>query len=55
MRPDAEPIYQTARGRLADGAQKLGAMRETFDAMVKQHEAYGAELDQDLGGEDPDR
>ncbi|MGZ6123586.1 MAG: CHASE2 domain-containing protein, partial [Myxococcales bacterium] len=54
VRPDAEPIYQTARGRLADGAQKLGAMRETFDAMVKQHEAYGAELDQDLGGEDPD-
>ncbi|HZR11444.1 MAG TPA: adenylate/guanylate cyclase domain-containing protein [Myxococcales bacterium] len=54
VQPDAEPIYQTARGRLGDGAQKLGAMRETFDAMVKQHEAYGAELDQDLGGEDPD-
>jgi adenylate cyclase len=54
VRPDAEPIYQTARGRLGDGAQKLAALRETLDAMVKQHEAYGAELDQDLGGEDPD-
>ena len=54
VRPDAEPIYQTARGRLADGAQKLSALRETLDDMVKQHEAYGAELDQDLGGADPD-
>jgi adenylate cyclase len=54
VRPDAEPIYQTARGRLQDGEQKLGAMREILETMVKQHEAYGAELDQDLGGEDPD-
>ncbi len=52
--PDLEPIYQTAKGRLADGAQKLSASRETFDSLVKQHEAFGAELDQDLGGQDPD-
>ena len=52
--PDAEPIYQTARGRLGDGAQKLSALRDILDALVKQHEAYGAELDQDLGGDDPD-
>jgi len=54
VKADAEPIYQTAKGRLADGAQKLTASRETFDGLVKQHEAYGAELDQDLGGLDPD-
>ena len=54
VKPDAEPIYQTAKGRLADGAQKLAASRETFDTLVKQHEAYGAELDHDLGGQDPD-
>ncbi len=54
VKPDAEPIYQTAKGRLGDGAQKLLASRETFDALVKEHEAYGAELDQDLGGQDPD-
>jgi len=52
--PELEPIYQTAKGRLADGAQKLSASRETFDSLVKQHEAFGAELDQDLGGQDPD-
>ena len=54
VKADAEPIYQAAKGRLADGAQKLTASRGTFDALVKQHEAYGAELDQDLGGLDPD-
>jgi adenylate cyclase len=54
VKPEAEPIYQTAKGRLGDGAQKLLGSRETFDALVKQHEAYGAELDQDLGGQDPD-
>src|SRR5438067_12678691 len=54
VRPDAELIYQTAKGRLADGAQKLAASRETFDTLVKQHEAFGAELDHDLGGQDPD-
>jgi adenylate cyclase len=51
---DLEPIYQTAKGRLADGAQKLSASRDTFDSLIKQHEAYGAELDNDLGGQDPD-
>ncbi|HTO98512.1 MAG TPA: adenylate/guanylate cyclase domain-containing protein [Myxococcales bacterium] len=54
VQPEAEPIYQTARGRLSDGEQKLSAMRQLLDTMVRQHEAYGAELDQDLGGEDPD-
>jgi adenylate cyclase len=54
VKPDAEPIYRTAKGRLGDGAQKLAASRETFDGLIKQHEAYGAELDQDLGGKDPD-
>src|SRR6266404_6339583 len=37
-----------------DEAQKLASSRETFAALVKQHEAYGAEIDQDLGGQDPD-
>jgi len=54
VKPEAEPIYQTAKGRLGDGAQKLSASRETFDSLVKQHQAYGAELDQDLPGQDPD-
>jgi len=52
--PELEPVYQTAKGRLADGAQKLSASRETFDSLIRQHEAFGAELDQDLGGQDPD-
>ena len=39
VKADAEPIYQAAKGRLADGAQKLTASRGTFDALVKQHEA----------------
>ena len=54
VKPDAAPIYQTARGRLADGAQKLAASRDTFAALVRQHEEFGAELDHDLGGHDPD-
>ena len=52
--PGAEPIYQAARGRLEDGHQKLADSRKTFEELVKQHEAYAAELDHDLGGEDPD-
>jgi len=54
VKPEAEPIYRTAKGRLGDGAQKLASSRETFAALVKQHQAYGAELDQDLGGQVPD-
>src|SRR4051812_5050945 len=54
VRPDAEPIYRTAKGRLGDGAQKLAASRQTFDLLIRQHEAYAAELDHDLGGQDPD-
>src|SRR4051812_21696203 len=33
VRPDAEPIYRTAKGRLGDGAQKLAASRQTFDLL----------------------
>ncbi|HZX96488.1 MAG TPA: adenylate/guanylate cyclase domain-containing protein [Myxococcales bacterium] len=54
VKPEAGPIYQTAKGRLADGAQKLTASRGAFDTLIRQHEEYGAELDHDLGGDDPD-
>ena len=54
LKPGAEPIYQAARGRLDDGHQKLADSRKTFEDLVKQHEEYAAELDHDLGGEDPD-
>ena len=54
VKPEADPIYQAAKGRLDDGHQKLADSRKTFEDLVKQHEEYAAELDHDLGGEDPD-
>ena len=54
VRPDAEPIYQTARGRLEDGGKKLSDAKTLFASLVRQHEAYATELDAELGGEDPD-
>ncbi|HUJ26227.1 MAG TPA: adenylate/guanylate cyclase domain-containing protein [Myxococcales bacterium] len=54
VKPGSEPIYQTAKGRLDDGAQKLSATKQAFDDLVKAHEAYAQELDHDLNGQDPD-
>ena len=54
IRPGSEPIYQTAKGRLDDGAQKLAATRGSFEELVREHEAFAQELDHDLGSEDPD-
>ena len=54
VKPGSEPIYQTAKGRLDDGAQKLSATKQVFDDLVKAHDAYAQELDHDLNGQDPD-
>ncbi len=54
FRPDAEPIYKAARGRLDDGKQKLTDSKSVFEALVNEHAAYAAELDHDLAGVDPD-
>jgi adenylate cyclase len=55
VKPEAEPIYKAARGRLDDGAQKLSASRQQFEELTKEHEEYATELDHDLVGLDPDR
>lgn len=54
VKPGAEPIYQTARGRLDDGRQKLSAARTLFEELVSQHDAYARELDHSPEGLDPD-
>ncbi len=54
VKPEAEPIYTTARGRLDDGKQKLTDSKSEFETLVNEHAAYAAELDHDLAGVDPD-
>ncbi len=54
VKPGAEPIYKTAKGRLEDGKQKINDSKAQFEAMVQEHDAYAKELDQDLVGLDPD-
>jgi adenylate cyclase len=54
LEPGAEPVYKAAKGRLDDGHQKLLESRKLFDELVKEHEAYAAEMDHDLTGADPD-
>ena len=49
------PEFIAAEGRLSDGVQKLADSRQLFEGLVKQHAAYAAELDQDLGGLSPDQ
>ena len=39
VRPDADPVYNTARGRLDDGKQKLTESRSVFEALVNEHAA----------------
>ncbi len=55
VKPEAEPIYKAARGRLEDGAQKLSASRQQFQELAKAHEEYASELDHDLVGFAPDK
>jgi adenylate cyclase len=54
VKPDADPVYRTARGRLEDGLGKLTASKEQFQDLVRQHSEYAAEMDHDLTGADPD-
>jgi adenylate cyclase len=54
VKPDGDPIYKAARGRLDDGAQKLSASRAQFDELVKRNQEFASELDHDLEGLDPD-
>ena len=52
--PGAEPIYQTAKGRLDDGRGKISTSKTDFVDLEKLHDAYARELDQELQGLDPD-
>jgi adenylate cyclase len=54
VKPEGDPIYKAARGRLDDGAQKLSASRSQFDELVKRNQEFASELDHDLEGLDPD-
>jgi adenylate cyclase len=54
IKPEFEPIYKTARGRLDDGRSKITASKEQFEQLVREHQEYAAELDHDLTGADPD-
>ena len=54
IKPEADAIYQTARGRLEDGAGKLEESKKQFESLVQEHEAYAKELDHELEGLDPD-
>ncbi|TMA28257.1 MAG: adenylate/guanylate cyclase domain-containing protein [Deltaproteobacteria bacterium] len=54
VKPGAEPIYKTAKGRLEDGRSKVIASKEQFDQLIREHHEYAAELDHDLTGLDPD-
>ena len=53
--PDGEPFYKVARGRLEDGKSKIEDAKAQLEALVKEHTAYAAELDQDVEGLDPDQ
>ena len=53
--PEGEPFYKVARGRLEDGKSKVADTKAQLEALVKEHAAYAAELDQDVEGLDPDQ
>ncbi|MBS2022157.1 MAG: adenylate/guanylate cyclase domain-containing protein [Deltaproteobacteria bacterium] len=55
IKPGSEAIWRTAQGRLEDGSSRITESKNAFDALVKEHEAYGAELDLELGGLNPDQ
>src|SRR5438270_13249963 len=37
VKPGAEPIYKTAKGRLEDGRSKVIASKEQFDQLIREH------------------
>jgi adenylate cyclase len=54
VKPDGQPVYQAAKGRLDDGAQKLASSKELFAELTKRDQEFSTELAHDLGGLDPD-
>ena len=46
LKPGAAPIFNTAKGRIDDGRQKLAQAKDQFDALVKEHASYARELEQ---------
>ena len=52
--PGAEPLYNTAKGRLDDAHTIVSGSKQLFDDLVRQHAEFAAELDHDLTGADPD-
>jgi adenylate cyclase len=55
IKPEGEPIYRTARGRLDDGRGKLVSSQSDFEILTKQHENFARELEGELHGVDPDQ
>jgi adenylate cyclase len=54
VKPEADLIFKTAKGRLEDGRVKLTASKDQFVELVRQHREYGTEMDQELTGAHPD-